>query len=61
MKDKISSKQQEEGKWEFIERDLLKDSVINKKKYSIERQKKAKRRALNDIQDIWRNVSDDYF
>lgn len=31
MKDKISSKQQEEGKWEFIERDLLKDSVINKK------------------------------
>lgn len=61
MKDKISSKQQEEGKWEFIKRDLLKDSVINKKKYSIERQKKAERRALNDIQDIWRNVSDDYF
>lgn len=60
MKDKISSKQQEEGKWEIIERDLLKDSVINKK-YSIERQKKAERRALNDIQDIWRNVSDDYF
>lgn len=36
----------------------MKGSVINKK-YSIERQKKAERRALNDIQDIWRNVSDE--